>query len=44
MLVGWYLRRAIPWMALLGCCAGALLLVAALDQWPGDRHGRCSPA
>ena len=22
MLVGWYLRRAIPWMALLGCCAG----------------------
>jgi len=35
MLVGWYLRRAIPWMALLGCCAGALLLVAALDQWPG---------
>ena len=34
MLVGWYLRRAIPWMALLGCCAAALLLVVALDQWP----------
>ena len=34
MLVGWYLRRAIPWMALLGCCAGALLLALALDRWP----------
>jgi hypothetical protein len=34
MLVGWYLRRAIPWMALLGCCAGAVLLVVALDRWP----------
>jgi hypothetical protein len=34
MLVGWYLRRAIPWMALLGCCAGALLLAAAVDRWP----------
>ena len=34
MLVGWYLRRAIPWMALLGCCAGALLLAVALDRWP----------
>ena len=34
MLVGWYLRRAIPWVALLGCCAGALLLVVALAQWP----------
>jgi hypothetical protein len=34
MLVAWYLRRAIPWMALLGCCVGALLLVVALDRWP----------
>ncbi len=34
MLIGWYLRRAIPWMALLGCCSGALLLVIALDRWP----------
>jgi hypothetical protein len=34
MLVGWYLRRAIPWMALLGCCAGAVLLAVALDRWP----------
>ena len=34
MLVGWYLRRAIPWMALLGCCAAALLLALALDRWP----------
>lgn len=34
MLVGWYLRRAIPWMALLGCCAAALLLAVALDRWP----------
>jgi hypothetical protein len=34
MLVGWYLRRAIPWMALLGCLGGALALVVALDRWP----------
>lgn len=34
MLVGWYLRRAIPWMVLLGCCAGACVLVLALDRWP----------
>lgn len=33
-LVGWYLRRAIPWTALLGCCAGALLLALAVDRWP----------
>lgn len=35
MLVGWYLRRAIPWMALLGCLAGAIVLAVALDHWPG---------
>ena len=34
MLVGWYLRRAIPWMALLGCCAAAVVLVVALNHWP----------
>jgi len=34
MLVGWYLRRAIPWMALLGCLVGSLLLTVALDRWP----------
>ena len=34
MLVGWYLRRAIPWMALLGCLAGAVVLAVALDRWP----------
>jgi len=34
MLVGWYLRRAVPWMAVLGCCAGAVLLALALDRWP----------
>jgi len=34
ILVGWYLRRAIPWVALLGCCAAAMLLGVALAQWP----------
>jgi hypothetical protein len=34
MLVSWYLRRAIPWMALLGCCTGALLLAGVLARWP----------
>ena len=34
MLVAWYLRRAIPWMALLGCLVGSLLLAVALDHWP----------
>ena len=34
MLGGWYLRRAIPWMALLGCCAGALLMAGAIGRWP----------
>ena len=34
MLVGWYLRRAIPWMALLGCLAGAIVLAVTLDHWP----------
>ncbi len=34
MLVGWYLRRGLPWMPLLGCCAGAVLLALALERWP----------
>ena len=34
MLVGWYLRRAIPWMTLLGCCATAVLLALAVNRWP----------
>ena len=34
MLVGWYLRRAIPWMALLGCCAGAVFMAVTIDRWP----------
>jgi hypothetical protein len=34
MLVGWYLRRAIPWMALLGCCGGAVVMAIVLDRWP----------
>lgn len=34
MLAGWYLRRAIPWVALLGCLAGAAVLAVALDRWP----------
>ena len=33
-LVGWYLRRGIPWMPLLGCCAGAVVLAVALGAWP----------
>ncbi len=34
--VGWYLGRAIPWMALLGCCAGAVAVAALLEHWPGS--------
>ena len=32
--VAWYLRRGVPWTPLLGCCAGALLLIGLLDRWP----------
>lgn len=32
----WYLRRAVPWAALLGCCAVALLLAAAIARWPSS--------
>ena len=46
MLVGWYLRRAIPWMALLGCCAGGPAAgrragpVAVERAGPAPRPGR----
>lgn len=32
----WYLRRAVPWAALLGCCGVAALGVASLHRWPGN--------
>ena len=32
----WYLRRAVPWAALLGCCAAAALLALTLERWPGS--------
>lgn len=34
--LGWYLRRAIPWVALLGCCAGALVVAGLLARWPSS--------
>ncbi|MGH3337016.1 MAG: hypothetical protein ACRDOZ_14440 [Nocardioides sp.] len=30
----WYLRRAIPWIALLGCSAAGLLATGLLHRWP----------
>ena len=30
----WYLRRGVPWLAVLGCCAAAGLLAGVLAQWP----------
>lgn len=30
----WYLRRAVPWAALLGCCAGAVGVALLLERWP----------
>lgn len=30
----WYLRRAIPWVALLGCCTAALAAAGLLHRWP----------
>jgi hypothetical protein len=32
--VGWYLRHGIPWMPLLGCCAGAALMALLVERWP----------
>jgi hypothetical protein len=32
----WYLGKAVPWGALLGCCAVAALAVASLHPWPGN--------
>lgn len=30
----WYLRRGVPWPAVLGCCAAAGLLAGLLARWP----------
>lgn len=30
----WYLRRAVPWLTVLACCAAGLAVAAALEQWP----------
>ena len=30
----WYLRRGVPWLAVLGCCATAGLLAGLLARWP----------
>jgi hypothetical protein len=30
----WYLRRALPWAALLGCCAAAVVVAGLLARWP----------
>ena len=35
----WYLRRAIPWVALLGCCAAAGAAALLLDRWPTAEEG-----
>lgn len=32
----WYLGRAIPWVALLGCCGIAVIAVASLHRWPDN--------
>jgi hypothetical protein len=32
----WYLQRAIPWVALLACCGGALICAALVARWPGQ--------
>jgi hypothetical protein len=32
--LGWYLRRAVPWTALLGRCAAAVVVAGMLDRWP----------
>jgi hypothetical protein len=34
--VAWYLRRAVPWAALLGCSAGAVVVAALLERWPSS--------
>jgi len=35
-MLGWYLRRAIPWVALLGCCLGAVVVAGLLERWPSS--------
>lgn len=36
---GWYLSRAIPWVALLGCSAAAAAVAGLLDRWPSTALG-----
>ena len=31
-----YLRRAVPWTALLGCCVAALLVAMLVGRWPSS--------
>lgn len=35
----WYLRRAVPWPVLLGCCAAAVVLAGAIARWPSTTAG-----
>ena len=35
----WYLRRAVPWAALLGCCAAAGVIAASIARWPSSTAG-----
>jgi hypothetical protein len=32
--IAWYLRRGVPWTALLGCCAAAVAVAGLLARWP----------
>ncbi len=32
----WYLRRAVTWTALLGCCAAAVLVALLVGRWPSS--------
>lgn len=32
----WYVRRAVPWLALLACCGAAAVAALALHQWPAS--------
>lgn len=32
----WYLRRGVPWLAVLGCCAAAGMLAGLLARWPAS--------
>lgn len=32
----WYVRRAVPWLALLACCGAAAVAAVALHRWPAS--------